>query len=528
MQSWFNFELDGETCRVERESTRTTLAQFLARLAPCFSHFLAHDAFVSPRLVVMGTKENDCYRFRVVDAGLLLMPMVADRQIWTPEGIRTSEPEHPVNLAFLGGGYECSRQRLDNIIALTFEGYYRSDLRRQGQMYDQFDAITTRTANPEAIRETALQVFASTEQLRFETARRAERSGEERSVWTGKKDIFGDRFTRHLFRQPDRRSLQYVDGEKHRFFRPDTLVDLLRLRRDYPGAGLIAGATGQPHQTGDAMPMEWISLDAINELNLIETKEEEWIIGAAVNLTQISEQIGRECRVFTKILRRFASRPVRNRATLGGSLASAYPSGQIAPLLIALNAQIQLASTDGEREMPVAQFYSEGGVTTLRSGEVIRAVVIPRATESALSARGITTRICDVYSVGPRRANCSPYLTAGFALELRNRKITKAWLTYGGIEKALLRVQEAEDFLLGRIWDEETMIETLPVLHRSIEISPDESGEAIAAYRKQLTGTLFQKFYYQHPSHNDIHPQDLTAISELGRLDDPFHDSSHF
>ena len=524
MQSWFTFELDGEACRVERESTRGSLASFLARLDPCFAHFAEHDPLLAPRLVVLGMLEGDRHRFRIVDAGLMLMPMLADRQVWTPEGIRNAEPEHPVNLAFQDGRFECSTERLDTIIALTFEGYYRPDLRRQGQVNDQYDAVVTRTANVPAIREAALQVFASTEQLRHEAARKAERSGQESTVWTGKKDIFGDRFTRQLFRLPESRTLHYVDGAKRRFFRPDNLVELLKLKREYPGAVLIAGGTGTPRATEREGGNDLISLEGVKELNSILTTEEHWEIGASVALTQVAEQIGRECLPFNKALRRFASRPVRNRATLGGYLATAWASGQLAPLLMALNARVKLLSASGERDAPVSQFFTGGGRTLLQEGELIRTVLIPRATENALSARGVTSRLCDVYPVGPRRTGCEPYATAAFGLELRDRKIAKAWIAYSGIADAPVRAREAEEFLVGKSWGEKTLIETLGVLNRSVEVTPPPGSGTDAGYLKQLVGTLFQKFYHQHPRPDSARPESLTATGEFARLDEPFYE----
>ncbi len=523
MQSWFTFELDGEICRVEREPTRRTLADFLARLDPCFAHFAEHDTLLAPRLVVMGLLEGDRHRFRIVDAGLILLPMLADRQIWTPEGIRNAEPEHPVNLAFQEGNFECSGERLDTLVALTFEGYYRPDLRRQGQVDDQFDAVVTRTANVPAIRETVVQVFASTEQLRHEAARRAERSGQESTVWTGKKDIFGDRFTKQLFRLPEGRALQYVDGAKRRFFRPDNLVELLKLKREYPGASLIAGGTGGSRGDGTG---DLISLEGVKELNSIHTTEEHWEIGAAVSLTQIAEHIGRECPAFNKSLRRYASRPLRNRATFGGYLSRAQASGQLAPLLIALNARVRLISVDGERDAPLSQFYAGKGRTILQDGESIRSVTIPRTTEATLAARGITARLCDVYVVAPRRTGCEPYATGAFALELRDRMIAKAWIAYSGLAGAPLRAREAEEFLAGKIWGEKTVIETLPILQRSVEVTPPPGAVADPGYLKQLVGTLFQKFHYQHPRPESARPEPLTATGEFARLDEPFYDAS--
>jgi xanthine dehydrogenase iron-sulfur cluster and FAD-binding subunit A len=451
--------------------------------------------------------EGDRHRFRIVDAGLMLMPMLADRQVWTPEGIRNAEPEHPVNLAFQDGRFECSTERLDTLIALTFEGYYRPDLRRQGQVNDQYDAVVTRTANVPAIREAALQVFASTEQLRHEAARKAERSGQESTVWTGKKDIFGDRFTRQLFRLPEGRTLHYVDGAKRRFFRPDNLVELLKLKREYPGAVLIAGGTGVAHAVEREGANDLISLEGVKEL-----------------LTQVAEHIGRECLPFNKALRRFASRPVRNRATLGGYLATAWASGQLAPLLMALNARVKLLSATGERDAPVSQFFTGGGRTILQEGELIRTIVIPRATETALSARGVTSRLCDVYPVGPRRTGCEPYATGAFGLELRDRKIAKAWIAYSGIADAPVRAREAEEFLVGKVWGEKALIETLGVLNRSVDVATPPGSGTDAGYLKQLVGTLFQKFYHQHPRPESARPESLTATGEFARLDEPFYE----
>ena len=128
MQSWFSFELDGEACRVEKEDTHGTLAAFLSRIDPCFAYFADQGHDRTPRLVVLGVLEGERHRFRAVDAASIMLPMIADRQIWTPEGIRNAEPVHPVNLAYQNGQFECGAERLDSLVALTFEGYYRPNV----------------------------------------------------------------------------------------------------------------------------------------------------------------------------------------------------------------------------------------------------------------------------------------------------------------------------------------------------------------------------------------------------------------
>jgi len=525
MQSWFKFELDGEDCRVESESTHLTLAKFLSDLDPCFARFSTDASWRGGHLVVLGDIEGDRHRFRVVDAQLLMLPMLAGRQIWTPQGIRNAEPGHPVNLALQRGHLECGQARGDALVALMFEGYYRPDLRRQGQTNDQFDAIVTRSANVPAIREVAAQVFASTEQLRHEAAQKAEKSGEESTVWTGPKDIFEDRFTKGLFRIKSRSNLSYVDGAKRRFYRPVNLIELLKLKREYPDAQFIAGGTELSQRGGEIQSDNLISLEGVKELNDIFISEDGWEIGAVVPLTEIAEQIGRECHAFSKILRRFGSRAVRNRATLGGYLATAWETGQLTPLLMALNARVILLSEESERDAPIANFYTDGGGTILTPNEVIRSVIIPRYTDSSLSDRGITTRLCDTYTVAPRRTLCEPHATGGFAVELRDRKIAKAWIAYSGIDKNPVRAREAERHLAGKVWNEETVFAMLPILVESIEVTADRNEIADADYRKQLVVTLFQKFFFQHPTADSIQPETLAATGDFAKLDQPFFDA---
>ena len=522
MQSWFTFVLDGDECRVEREDTHRTLASFLAELDPGFDRFHGRDPWRGSDLVVLGDIEGDSHRFRVVDAGLLLLPMLAGRHVWTPEGIGNTEPDHPVNLALQDGHFECGPDRLGVLKALMFEGYYRPDLRRQGQTNDQFDTVATRTANAPAIREAAAEVFASTEQLRHEAAQRAERSGEERFVWTGRQDIFGDRFTKRLFQINERTPLSYVDAKKRRFHRPDSLVNLLRLKREYPDARFVAGGTGMTEFEEESEWANLISLEAVEELNSFVTVEEAWEIGAAVPLTQIAERIGRECLPFNKILRRFASRAIRNRATLGGYLATGWSRGQLTPLLMALNARVLLLSEEGERDAPISQFYRENGATILAPEEVVRSVVIPRFHESVLASRGVTSCLHDAYTAAPRRTLCEPYASAAFAIELRDRTVAKARLGYSGVGPHPLRAREAEEFLVGKTWEEATVFGVLPVLNDTVPADGDESPES--GYRKQLAVTFFQKFFAQHPRPDSRLPESLTAVNEFARLDQPFFD----
>jgi len=525
MQSWFTFELDGGTCRVEHEATHETLAEYLVKLDPCFSRFAKGDPWLGGTPVILGDIEGDIPRFRVVDAHLMLLPMLAGRQVWTTEGIRANDPYHPSSMAIAHGHFECGTDRSAILSTLFFEGYYRTDLRRLGQMNDQFDGLVSRTANIPAIRKAAAQVFATVEQMRHEAAQKADKSGHSSQVWSGRKDIYLDKFSRKLHQLRPRTEISYVDRSKRRYYQPTSLVEFLRLRKEYPDAQIIAGGTSLAQKAGQ---VEWaglISVESISELNSVIATEDYWEIGAAVSLTRIGELIGRECEPFAKILRRFGSRSIRNRATLGGYLATAWSSGQLSPLLIALNARVILLSEDGERDAPISQFFEAEERTILRPGEIIRSILIPRATDNILASRGMTARICDTYTVAPRRSLAEPYVTGAFAIELREGLIAKAWISYSGISDRPLRAREAEESLAGKTWNEDTMFGALSLLNKNVTVLKGENERADRDYRKQLVITLFQKFFYQHPTPSSVKPENLTATSNFSLLNQPFFDT---
>ncbi len=525
MQSWFTFELDGEICRVEHESIRLTLAQFLGQLDPLYAHYADGDPWQGGFPVIVAEVFGENRRFRSVDSHLLLLPMVAGTLVWTPQGIANLDPDHPAVAVLELDNMECGEDRRMFVLSLFFEGYYRADLRRNGQMNEQFDALVSRTADVRTIKDAGRKLFAAAEHRRHEASQRFAKSGEQKEVWTGRKDIFNDRFTKKLFQKKPGEALDYVDRRKRRFHRPRTIADLQRLRAEQPHARLVAGGTWLSQRAGEDEVESLISIEEVDELQMIQTRHDYWEIGAGVNLTRIGEEIGSECPAFLKALTRFGSRAVRNRASLGGYLAVASDFGQLAPLLIALDARVILLSSDGERDAPISHFFDGKGGTILQPGEMVRCVIIPRSNEGALSSRGMTSRLCDIYSVGPRRSLCEPYVTGAFAVELREKTVAKAWIAYSGVGASPVRARRAEDALAGKPWEEETVLAALHPLFQEVQITREPVGRASAAYRKQLVMTLLQKFYYQHPKPSSVKPIEQGVTREFSLQDQPFFDT---
>ncbi|MHB2019642.1 MAG: xanthine dehydrogenase molybdopterin binding subunit [Candidatus Xenobia bacterium] len=265
------------------------------------------------------------------------------------------------------------------------------------------------------------------------------------------------------------------------FARPTSMQELLAL---LPQGRLVAGATelGVDHnKKGHRFPL-LIASDGVPELRRIETTERGWRIGGAATLTDVEEAV--PIPALQKMLRVFASRQIRNRATLAGNLATASPIGDMAPVLLALDASLELRSLSGTRQVPLDAFFVGYRRTLLQPGEMIAAIDVP-------APRG---RV-DSYKVSKRRELDISIVAAAFCIETDDAgRIRHARLAYGGVAATPVRARQTEAFLLGRTVD----TEALAMLAQ--EFTPMDDVRAGAAYRRGLVVSLLEKFWHRESS----------------------------
>ena len=152
--------------------------------------------------------------------------------------------------------------------------------------------------------------------------------------------------------------------------RPTSLPDLLAAD---PAATLVAGGTGVlVEMNAGRSPAALIDLSRVPELQAVEDDGDVVRIGATVTYTRVIEELGERLPGLAMACRTVASRQIRNRGTLGGALALRDPSGDALAALLAADARIELASSDGVREVGV-------GALELRRGEVLTAILVPVA-----------------------------------------------------------------------------------------------------------------------------------------------------
>jgi len=275
------------------------------------------------------------------------------------------------------------------------------------------------------------------------------------------------------------------------YFHPKSLLEALALLDAHPGAKPVAGGTDvgvELNKFGRHYPI-MISLEHVAELGRLEETEAGLELGSALTLSELEGRLRGRAPLLETMLRAFAARQIRNRATLGGNLATASPVGDLAPPLLAGDAQLTLVSSAGARTVPLHAFFTGYRATVLRPGELIRSVTLPRAEPGQLEA---------VHKVGKRGADDISTVAAAFSVGLgRDGSVRSARLAYGGVAATPVRAFEVERTLVGQPWNARTAAAAAAGLRALFTPLSDLRGSA--DYRRALVGNLFEKFFYEHP-----------------------------
>ena len=463
MSSAIEFRLNGKPVRVDSVSPNTTLLEWLRVSALTGSKEGCAEGdcgACSVAIVDRDARGKRCYRS--INSCLVPLPLMAGRDIITVEGV-ACEKMHPVQQAMVENfGSQCGYCTPGFIMAL-FEGYYRKDLKTAAQLDEQLCGNLCRCTGYRAIRDAAADALA-------------QRNGR-------------DKFDEQLKTAKAKLGAAHYVFEGEKFLRPASLDKLFTVISENPDGRLIAGATElglditKKFQKFPVM----ISLEAVPELTSITSTDGEWTIGAATTLTRLDDTVGAEYPELREMLLVFGSRQIRNRATLGGNLVTASPIGDAAPVLLALDAKVVLASAHRERALPISEFFVSYRTTALEPGEILKSILLPRISEEVGSVRRF-------YKVSKRREMDISTVAAAFAVRLtEGGTIVHARVAYGGVAALPMRARATEQALIGKHWRRETCDEVMTVLEA--EFTPISDVRGSATFRQELIKTLLRKFF---------------------------------
>jgi xanthine dehydrogenase small subunit len=285
------------------------------------------------------------------------------------------------------------------------------------------------------------------------------------------------------------------------FHAPKTLDSLAALRERMPAALLLAGSTDvglwvtkQLRDLG-----EIVFLGDVEELKRIEVRSDGLWIGAGASLESAWRVLAQRWPTLTDVWLRFASPPIRNAGTMGGNVANGSPIGDSAPVLMALDAQIELRRGARVRRLPLAEFYVDYMKNRLEPGEFVQAMLVPAlAADRQVRAYKISKRFdCDISA-----------LCAGLAIELDGHTVREVRLAYGGMAATVKRAAAAEAALLGKAWSADNVARAQTALAQ--DFKPLSDMRASATYRLQVAQNLLQRFWFETRPENAL---DASATS---------------
>jgi len=460
-QNYLTLTINGETIRLANVSPTMTLLEYLRQSRRIGTKEGCGDGDCGAcTIVLIGQNPDGKPHYQAVNSCLIPLATVAGREIITVEGIAKGQL-HPVQAAMVQtGGSQCGYCTPGFIMSL-FAGYY------DGKLDDvAVEGNLCRCTGYLPIRQAAKQLAQVSP---------------------------CDTFTQQLDQATVELATLNYDGNEQKFYRPNHLADVLTLLQQHPTATLVAGATDL------GLEMSWhrrqfpvmIGLEAVAELTQIEETADRVEIGAAVPLSRIEQQLHGIFPSLDEMLHWFAARQVRNRATLGGNIGTASPIGDLPPVLLSLDATLQLASLTGMRTMPLASFFKGYRQTELQPGEVIVSVQMPKPI-----APNAVTRLSQSYKIGKRGTDDISIVAAAFVIDLdQQRTIVHARLGYGGVAATPARAIAVEDFLIGKPWNATTVAQAKVLLQAAFTPLTDLRGSA--EYRKLLVANLFEKFFVE-------------------------------
>lgn len=272
------------------------------------------------------------------------------------------------------------------------------------------------------------------------------------------------------------------------YYRATSVAEAVELLQKHAGAKLLAGGHSllPTMKLRVAQPPALIDIGRLEELRELEMLGEQLRLGALVTHSMLaaSALVREHCPLLAETAGRIGDQQVRNRGTLGGSLAHADPAADYPTAILALEAMLGTVGAEGGRTVPAAEFFTDLLTTALTPDEVLVHVTVP--------SYGTIPGMGGAYLKHPHPA--SGYAVVGVAalVHLQDGKFAKVSIAIGGATATPIRAEEAEAALTGQVLSAENIAAAAEQVGLSIH-NPLSDAYASEAYRVQLAKVLTQR-----------------------------------
>ncbi len=254
-----------------------------------------------------------------------------------------------------------------------------------------------------------------------------------------------------------------------------------------PATTVLAGGTDLMVQANrGAHSLESVlDLSRIPELKNWALEGSEMVLGAGISYTDLADpQIAALVPALTQAARTVGSPQIRNAGTLGGNLATASPAGDTIPVLVAMDAVLQLKSSTENREVAITEFITGVKTNALKPGEIIQSIKMP-----------VFQGPQEFLKVGTRNAMVISVVSLALVTDFLGRKLR---VGVGSVSPVPFRATAAEEFIAQEFdWETNSALSE-KVINKFSELvadstKPIDDHRGTADYRKHAVGVLAKR-----------------------------------
>lgn len=289
-------------------------------------------------------------------------------------------------------------------------------------------------------------------------------------------------------------------GERMTWVSPASLQELVQLKASNPKAPLLIGNTNIGPDIkfkGILHPLVISPTRVVELFEVTQTPHGVWV-GAGCSLSEVQalleklvpqfpEEKTELFRALIQQLRNLGSQQIRNVASLGGNIMSAYPNSDLNPVLAAGSCRVNVISNRGTREVPLDQDFFVGfGKTILQPEDIAVSVFIP------FTRKGEFVR---VFRQAPRKEASFATVTAGMRIFFSDgsRVVQDISVYYGGMGPTTVSATKTCAAIVTRPWDDETLSRAYDVLLDELVLPPSAPGGKVE-FRRSLTLSFLFRF----------------------------------
>jgi len=232
-----------------------------------------------------------------------------------------------------------------------------------------------------------------------------------------------------------------------------------------------------------AQPGRIVDINRVPGLSEITESDGVLTIGTLVRqrAAEHSDVVRRACPLMAEAIPLIGHTAIRNRGTIGGSIAHADPAAELPTVVCCLDAELVAQGPGGERIIPVAEFFTGFFTTALAEEEILTAVRV----------RSVAPGTGAAYEEVSRRHGDFAMAGVAAVVRLDGDIVAEARIAISGVDLAPVRASTAEAALVGQTLDDAAVREAAEAGVADLHPSSDLHGSS--AYRKHIAGVLIRK-----------------------------------